>query len=153
MWCVYDAMKVFDAIFESWPSSGQGCPLFNMVSISTFFLYCCYRSIRTVLGWVCHFPGPSQVVGAGNFISSGKLEQFVGGGMRVLLQRNWAFCRELVFVKGMFLGDRFWGYTLRPTKLLWALWRLVADATCRWALLHDFSQFRVQCFKVKCAIQ
>ena len=49
-----------------------------------FFLYCCYKSIRTVLERVCHFPGPSQVVGAGNFILSGKLEQFVGGGMRVI---------------------------------------------------------------------
>ena len=72
-----------------------------------FFLYCCYKSIRTVLEWDCHFPGPSQVVGAENFISSGKLEQFVGGGMRVILQHNWTFCRGLVFVKGMFWATDF----------------------------------------------
>jgi hypothetical protein len=67
-----------------------------MVSTSTFLSCCCYKSIRTVLERVCHFPGHLQVVGVGNLIASGNLEQFVGGGIRVILQHNGTFCLEWV---------------------------------------------------------
>ena len=67
-----------------------------MVSTSTSLSCCCFKSIRTVLEQVCHFPGHSQIVGVGNLIAIGNLGQFVGGGIGVILQHNGTFCRELV---------------------------------------------------------
>ena len=44
-----------------------------------------------VLKRVYYFPGHLQVVGVGNLIAGGNLEQFVGGGIRVILQHNGNF--------------------------------------------------------------
>ena len=48
------------------------------------------------------FPQTLTSCWARNLISSGKLEQIVGGGTIVMLQRNGTFCQEWVLVKGMF---------------------------------------------------